>query len=67
VPRALPYYRELERSSDLVYEASPYKPGSKPVKFSFDWSFDYYPLAYRQPGPVMRVYRLKGGRCGGVS
>jgi hypothetical protein len=67
VPRALGYYRELERSADLVYQASPYRSGAEPVKFNFDWSFDYYPLAYDSPGPVMRVYRLKGGRCRGVS
>ncbi len=39
-------------------------PGAKPVKFDFDWSFDYYPLAYHRPGPVMTVYRLHGGLCG---
>jgi hypothetical protein len=33
------------------------------VGFNFDWSFDYYPLAYYRPGPVMSVYRLRGGRC----
>jgi hypothetical protein len=34
------------------------------VAFDFDWSFDYYPLAYHRPGPEMVVYRLHGGRCG---
>jgi hypothetical protein len=34
------------------------------VAFNFDWSFDYYPLAYARPGPLMTVYRLYGGRCG---
>jgi Dolichyl-phosphate-mannose-protein mannosyltransferase len=67
VPRALAYYRELERRSDLVYEASPYRSGSSPVRFSFDWSFDYYPLAYRRPGPLMQVYRLRGGACARLS
>jgi hypothetical protein len=33
----------------LVYEASPYANGSKGVAFNFDWSFDYYPLAYVRP------------------
>jgi len=33
------------------------------VSFSFDWSFDYYPLAYRRPGPAMTIYRLHDGRC----
>jgi hypothetical protein len=64
VPRALAYYRELERRSTLAFEASPYRRGKGPVAFNFDWSFDYYPLAYHRPGPVMRVYLLHGGKCG---
>jgi hypothetical protein len=65
VPRALAYYRELERRSDLVFRGSPYRPGAGPVEFNFDWSFDFYPLAYARPGPDMRIYRLKGGACSG--
>ena len=67
VPRAIAYYRELERSGDLVYEAAPYRRGKGPVEFNFDWSFDYYPLAYQRPGPVMQVYRLRGGACARLS
>jgi 4-amino-4-deoxy-L-arabinose transferase-like glycosyltransferase len=63
VPRAIAYYRELERRSDVVFHASPYRPGAGPVKFNFDWSFDYEPLAYARPGPEMTIYRLRGGRC----
>jgi hypothetical protein len=33
------------------------------VPFGFDWSFDYYPLAYHRPGPQITVYRLHGGGC----
>jgi hypothetical protein len=33
------------------------------VKFNFDWTFDYYPLAYTRPGPEMTIYRLQGGQC----
>jgi hypothetical protein len=65
VPRALAYYRELERRSELVFRASPYRRGAGPVEFNFDWSFDFYPLAYGRPGPDMRIYRLKGGACSG--
>jgi hypothetical protein len=65
VPRARAYYRELERHSDLVFRASPYRGGAGPVEFNFDWSFDFYPLAYARPGPDMRIYRLKGGACSG--
>jgi Dolichyl-phosphate-mannose-protein mannosyltransferase len=64
VPRAIEYYRALEQRSQLAFEASPYRRGSGPVEFNFDWTFDYYPLAYDRPGPVMQVYRLSGGECG---
>jgi hypothetical protein len=63
VPHAIEYYRALEQRSDLAYEASPYRRGAKPVRFNFDWTFDFYPLAYERPGPVMQIYRLHGGRC----
>jgi hypothetical protein len=62
-PGAIAYYAELERRSRVAYEASPYVEGAGPVEFNFDWTFDYYPLAYHRPGPVMTVYRLSGGRC----
>ncbi|HEY7962255.1 MAG TPA: glycosyltransferase family 39 protein [Solirubrobacteraceae bacterium] len=64
VPAAMAYYRALRRQARVVYSVSPYAAGARPVAFNFDWSFDYYPLAYRRPGPQMTVYRLRGGRCG---
>jgi hypothetical protein len=64
VPLAVAYYRALERQGEVVFRASPYGAGEGPVAFGFDWSFDYYPLAYARPGPSMTVYRLHGGRCG---
>ncbi len=64
VPLALAYYRALGRQGEVVYTASPYSRGQGPVAFGFDWSFDYYPLAYHRPGPEMTIYRLHGGRCG---
>ena len=70
VPLAIAYYAALARQGEVVYRASPYMPGRggrDSVAFDFDWSFDYYPLAYRRPGPEMTVYRLHGGRCGGGS
>jgi hypothetical protein len=63
VPEAIAYYRALARRGEVVYHASPYARGRGPVAFNFDWSFDYYPLAYDRPGPGMTVYRLHGGRC----
>jgi hypothetical protein len=63
VPNALAYYRELARRSTVVYDASPYSKGKGPVGFNFDWTFNYYPLAYNRPGPEMTIYRLNGGKC----
>lgn len=60
---AVAYYRALARGGKLVYSISPYGPGGEPVGFSFDWSFDYYPLSYERPGPEVDIYRLRGGRC----
>lgn len=60
VPRAIAYYAALAREATLVYHASPYGAGEGPVKFNFDWSFDYYPGAYARPGPEIKVYRLRG-------
>jgi hypothetical protein len=63
VPQALAYYRALAQQGEVVFHASPYGRGARPVAFDFDWTFDYYPLAYHRPGPEMTVYRLHGGRC----
>jgi 4-amino-4-deoxy-L-arabinose transferase-like glycosyltransferase len=62
-PHAVAYYRALARAATVVYRVSPYRPGARPPAFNFDWSFDYYPLAYVRPGPEVTVYRLRGGRC----
>ncbi len=77
VPDAIAYYRELERQGEVVYHVSPYgsgksspgnsSPGKSRVAFNFDWTFDYYPLAFHRPGPEMTIYRLRGGRCASVS
>jgi hypothetical protein len=63
VPRAIRYYRALARRADVVFRTSPYKPGQSPVDFNFDWSFDYYPMAYQRPGPHVAIFRLRDGRC----
>ena len=63
VPEAVAYYRALSREGKIVYHASPYAKGAHPVAFNFDWSFDYYPMAYDRPGPEMTIYRLSGGQC----
>jgi 4-amino-4-deoxy-L-arabinose transferase-like glycosyltransferase len=63
VPRAIAYYKALAQQGKLVYTASPYGPKGKKVGFNFDWTFDTYPLAYSNPGPVMNIYHLTGGNC----
>jgi Dolichyl-phosphate-mannose-protein mannosyltransferase len=61
---AIAYYAALARQGRVVYRISPYSGGSRPPRFNFDWSFDYYPRQFRLPGPAIRIYRLSGGRCG---
>ncbi len=63
VPNAIAYYAALAREGRVVYQASPYYAGVSPVAFNFDWTFDYYNLAYARPGPVVTIYRLDGGSC----
>ena len=64
-PDAVAFYRALARRGELVFRASPMAGGRPPPTFNFDWSFDYYPLGYRRPGPLVAVYRLHGGLCAG--
>jgi hypothetical protein len=63
VPLAVAYYRTLAERGEVVFRSSPYAAGAGPVPFGFDWSFDYYPLAYDRPGPSITIYELRGGRC----
>jgi 4-amino-4-deoxy-L-arabinose transferase-like glycosyltransferase len=59
LPQALAYYDALRRGSRVVYHVSPYKPGVKPPRFDFDFSYNYYPTAFRRPGPEITIYRLR--------
>jgi hypothetical protein len=36
------------------------------VPVNFDGAFDYSPLDYAHPGPVMNIYHLTGGLCAGT-
>ena len=63
VPQAIAYYAALARRGTVVARFSPYRAGARPPAFSFDWSFDWYPLAYARPGPEIVVHRLRGGSC----
>ena len=58
VPRAIRYYDELRRRGRVVFAAR------QPVReFSFDFSFNSYPLSFDRPGPEIVIYRLTGGEC----
>ncbi|MGI8632084.1 MAG: ArnT family glycosyltransferase [Solirubrobacterales bacterium] len=62
VPRAIDYYRELDRIGTPVFQALPYDRQAD-AEFNFDWSFDYYPAAYDRPGPEVVIYRIGGPLC----
>jgi len=64
VPRAIAYYAALNRRSTVAARFSPYRDDARSPRFNFDWSFDWYPLAYARPGPLIVVHRLRGGSCG---
>ena len=63
VPDALRYYAALERDAKLVYEARPDDGGHGRLPFSYDFSFNAYPLSYDRMGPEVRIYRLSGRPC----
>jgi len=59
LPRALAYYRRLEREADVVFRADPYDPGES-VPFDFDRSTHlYYDREFERTGPEATVYRLR--------
>ena len=59
-PSALRYYDELRKQGEVVFRTS---PSGRNVPFSFDYSFNYYPLTYSRPGPEIVIYRLHGENC----
>jgi len=61
---ALAYYDALKKQSKLLLHVSPYKAGAKPVKFNFDLSYNYYPTAFKRPGPELWIYRLNNCKQG---
>ncbi len=61
--RVRAYYRALAREGRVVFRASPYRAGARPVPFDFDLSTHLFlPRAYERPGPDATVYRLRGCR-----
>lgn len=73
VPQAVRYYRELARRGTLVWQVNPfstdnpsgrpYGPLSAPVRYQIDRQATSYELDYERSGPMVSVYRLRGGRC----
>jgi hypothetical protein len=68
--RARTYYDALARHGTVRFSASPWGavgspggPGKDVVLFDFDFSYDFYPLAYDRPGPYVQVYELNGPTC----
>ncbi len=69
--RAASYYAALAHYGTVRYSASPWGdlgrpggPGRDVVPFDYDWSYDFYPLSYQHPGPMVQVSQLHGGACG---
>lgn len=56
--RPLAYYRRLEREGTVIFSASPFDRGARPLPFDFDFSYNYYPAAFGRPGPQVDIYRL---------
>lgn len=52
------YYERLERETDHTVVFSPYRPGASPPDFSYDMSFNWYPLAFGRPGPYLELRHL---------
>ena len=63
VPAAIRYYEALGRDGKVVFTALPTKDARPLHAFSFDFSFNYYPLSYARPGPEIVVYRLSEEKC----
>ena len=50
-PRRAPTTRGSTASPTCCASSAPTSEGAKPVPFSFDLSYNYYPTAYERPGP----------------
>nr|WP_260173959.1 glycosyltransferase family 39 protein [Nocardioides albus] len=55
---AAAYYDRLRREADQIVTMSPYRDGASAPKFSFDFSYDWYPLAFERPGPEIEIVSL---------
>ena len=62
VPQALAL---LRRAAGAARPRRLRRAPARAEAFSFDSSFNSYPLAFERPGPEIVIYRLTGGACGG--
>jgi len=63
VPGALRYYEALARAGKVAFTALPTEEARPDNDFSFDFSFNAYPLPTTRPGPEIVIYRLGGQKC----
>lgn len=59
LPGAKAYYERLDREASSKAPFSPFRAGARPPRFSYDFSFDYYPWAFARPGPSVEIIRLR--------
>ncbi len=59
VPAAVRYYRALARESDVRYRVAPHPGRDAEHYFQYDLAFNFAPLRYDRPGPVVRIHRLR--------
>ena len=64
-PEGRPVRAALLRRAQATRARSSSAPArrARNVPFSFDYSFNYYPLTYARPGPEIVIYRLDGENC----
>jgi hypothetical protein len=56
------YYSRLRRDAWRAAAFRPYRESADAVGFDYDRSFNFVSRAYRRPGPLIEVYRLRGCR-----
>lgn len=57
------YYERLHREANHVVTISPFHEGARAPRFSYDFSYDWYPRAFERPGPELEIFWLS--ECAG--
>lgn len=63
MPGAGAYYERLHREANHVVTISPFHSGARAPRFSYDFSYDWYPRAFKRPGPELEIIWLS--ECAG--